>query len=59
VLVPPIPFVNSVSELLASVLGSPSSPVRQVARKAFDTMAERVGQKSAMPAKMKKRETVA
>jgi hypothetical protein len=50
VLVPPIPFVNSVSELLASSLGSPSSPVRQVARKVFDTIAERVGEDgSALP----------
>lgn len=37
---PPIPFVNSVSELLAASLESPSTPVRQLARKIFDVMAE-------------------
>jgi len=37
---PPIPFVNSVSELLSESLGSPSSPVRQLARTIFDVMAE-------------------
>ena len=37
---PPIPFVNSVSELLSASLHSPSSPVRQLARKIFDVMAE-------------------
>jgi cellulose biosynthesis protein BcsQ len=37
---PPIPFVNSVADLLASSLGSPSSPVRQMSCKVFDVMAE-------------------
>jgi hypothetical protein len=41
VMTPPIPFVNSVSELLASSLGSPSTPVRSLARKLFDMMEER------------------
>lgn len=41
VLTTPIPFVNSVSELLANSLGSPSTPVRSVARKVFDVIAER------------------
>jgi chromosome partitioning protein len=36
----PIPFVNSVSDLLATSLDSPSSPVRQLARKVFSVMAE-------------------
>lgn len=39
VIATPIPFVNSVSELLATSLDSPSSPVRQLARKAFGVMA--------------------
>jgi chromosome partitioning protein len=38
VITTPIPFVNSVSDLLAASLGSPSTPVRSVARKAFDTV---------------------
>lgn len=37
---PPIPFVNSVSDLLAASLASPSTPVRQMSRKVFDVMAE-------------------
>jgi chromosome partitioning protein len=37
---PPIPFVNSVADLLAASLGSPSSPVRQMSCKVFDVMAE-------------------
>jgi chromosome partitioning protein len=36
----PIPFVNSVSELLAASLVNPSSPVRHLARKVFDVLAE-------------------
>lgn len=38
VITSPIPFVNSVSELLASTLASPSTPVRQLARKVFNTI---------------------
>jgi cellulose biosynthesis protein BcsQ len=38
VLTTPIPFVNSTSELLAASLASPSTPVRQLARKVFDTV---------------------
>jgi hypothetical protein len=37
VLGPPIPFVNSVSELLAKSLTAPSTPVRHIGRKAFAT----------------------
>jgi hypothetical protein len=37
---PPIPFVNSISDLLTANLGSPSSAVRQTARKAFATLQE-------------------
>ncbi len=36
----PISFMNSVSTLLADKLDSPSSPLRQHARKIFDVMAE-------------------
>ena len=35
-----IPFVNSVSELLAASLDAPSSPVRQLARRVFDIMSD-------------------
>lgn len=35
VITTPIPFVNSVSELLASALGTPSTQARQVARMVF------------------------
>jgi hypothetical protein len=35
---PPIPFVNSIADLLSSNLGNPSSSVRQTARKTFATM---------------------
>jgi hypothetical protein len=38
VLAVPIPFVNSTSELLAASLVSPSTPVRQLARKVFDAV---------------------
>jgi hypothetical protein len=37
---PPIPFVNSISDLLASALVSPSTAVRSAARKAFDTLSD-------------------
>ena len=37
---PPIPFVNSISDLLSTTLGSPSTSVRQTARKVFATMQE-------------------
>jgi hypothetical protein len=37
---PPIPFVNSISDLLALTLVSPSTPVRATARKAFTTLSE-------------------
>jgi hypothetical protein len=37
---PPIPFVNSISDLLALTLATPSTPVRAVARKAFTTMSD-------------------
>jgi chromosome partitioning protein len=37
----PIPFVNSVSELLAASLSSPSTPVRQVSRRAFGIIEDR------------------
>jgi chromosome partitioning protein len=37
---PPIPFVNSISDLLAMSLVSPSTAVRATARKAFQTMAD-------------------
>lgn len=35
VIMPPIPFVNSVSDLLASTLESPSTATRQLGRKVF------------------------
>jgi chromosome partitioning protein len=38
VILQPIPFVNSVSELLASELTSPSTPVRQLGRRVFNTI---------------------
>jgi chromosome partitioning protein len=41
----PIPFVNSVSKLLADRLDSPSSPVRQLARKVFDVMSDEFNQR--------------
>jgi chromosome partitioning protein len=37
---PPIPFVNSISDLLTANLGTPSTAVRQTARKAFATLQE-------------------
>jgi chromosome partitioning protein len=38
VMSPPIPFVNSVSDLLSASLVSPSTTVRQLAKKTFSTM---------------------
>jgi hypothetical protein len=38
VMSPPIPFVNSVSDLLSASLVTPSSAVRQLAKKTFSTM---------------------
>ena len=46
----PIPFVNSVSELLAESLGAPSSPVRRLARKVFSVMEERFERRGKRPA---------
>lgn len=46
---PPIPFVNSVSELLSASLGSPSTPVRQMSRKVFDVMAEEYDHRKPKP----------
>lgn len=40
VLSPPIYFVNSISELLGASLDSPSTPVRNAARRAFNIMAD-------------------
>ena len=40
VMIPAIPFVNSVSDLLAGTLGVPSSSVRQAARRAFETVSD-------------------
>ena len=37
---PPIPFVNSSSDLLSASLASPSTAVRQAARRAFETMSD-------------------
>jgi cellulose biosynthesis protein BcsQ len=45
VISPPIPFVNSVSELLAASLISLSTPVRQMSRKVFDVMSEEFEQR--------------
>jgi len=42
----PIHFVNSISELLGATLDSPSSPVRNAARKAFSTMSDSVAERS-------------
>lgn len=47
VISPPVPFVNSVSELLAAALGSPFTPARSLARKVFDVIEERAGEHSA------------
>lgn len=40
VILPPIPFVNAVSELLASALTTASTPVRHLARKVYATIEE-------------------
>jgi chromosome partitioning protein len=40
IIAPPIPFVNSISDLLATSLASPSTAVRQAARRAFETMSD-------------------
>lgn len=37
---PAIPFVNSISDLLAGTLSSPSTSVRQAARRAFETVSD-------------------
>jgi hypothetical protein len=37
---PPIPFVNSISDLLSAELASPSTNVRTAARKVFDTVSD-------------------
>lgn len=55
VIAPPIPFVNSVSELLANALASPSTPVRSIARKVFDVIAERAGDQ---PQKKRQQEAI-
>jgi chromosome partitioning protein len=47
---PPIPFVNSVSELLAASLDAPSSPVRQLARCVFDIMSDTFDERQTKPA---------
>jgi hypothetical protein len=41
VITPPIAYVNSVSELLAASVGSPSTPVRSLARKVFQVIKDR------------------
>lgn len=38
IILPPIPFVNSISDLLALTLVTPSTAVRATARKAFQTL---------------------
>ena len=40
IIAPPIPFVNSISDLLSASLASPSTAVRQTARRAFETMSD-------------------
>jgi chromosome partitioning protein len=40
VITPPIPFVNSMSDLLGNALVAASTPVRQTARKAFSTLSD-------------------
>jgi len=40
IITPPIPFVNSISDLLAMNLVTPSTAVRAAARKAFHTMSD-------------------
>ncbi|MGA8028924.1 MAG: hypothetical protein WB992_17425 [Bryobacteraceae bacterium] len=48
VITTPIPFVNSVWELLAA-LGSPSSPVRQLAKRVFDVMSHTFDERQIKP----------
>jgi hypothetical protein len=50
VIMKPIPFVNSASDLLAESLDSPSPPVRRLARKVFMTMEEQF-ERSVKPVK--------
>lgn len=40
IIAPAIPFVNSISDLLSASLASPSTAVRQTARRAFETMSD-------------------
>jgi hypothetical protein len=40
IVAPAIPFVNSISDLLSSTLASPSTSVRQAARRAFETVSD-------------------
>ena len=40
IMAPPIPFVNSISDLLSASLASPSTSVRQAARRAFETVSD-------------------
>ncbi len=40
ILLPAIPFVNSISDLLTGELAAPSTAVRQTARRAFDTVSD-------------------
>ncbi|GLI95084.1 hypothetical protein [Methylocystis echinoides] len=40
IITPPIPFVNSISDLLSSTLASPSTSVCQAARRALETMSD-------------------
>ena len=40
IIAPPIPFVNSISDLLSSTLASPSTSVRQAARRSFESMSD-------------------
>jgi hypothetical protein len=56
---PPIPFVNSVSELLATSLESPSTPVRHLARKIFDVMEEEFEQRKPKPVEQPNKESIA
>lgn len=40
IMTPSIPFVNSISDLLSANLTAPSSPVRAIARRAFDVLVD-------------------
>jgi hypothetical protein len=46
----PIPFVNSVSELLAASLDALSSPIRQAARQVFEIMSDTFDERQMKPA---------